>query len=493
VLDDCGNCRDPTDPLFSRTGLPDYHVGGCVGCDGVPFSGSELDPCGVCAGRGCKSSEPSLRSWCCDCAGVPFGPNIVNFCCDCVHREEHWLELTDGIFNGPPENHSIAVELWTRGRERVINGSLELNLFRMSLALEGDIFTRSSVIYKPFRDALDYFRRGWDAIKDPGSDDNSTCYRDVYLEGNATNPRDICGVCGGDNSTCLGCNPLNPNIDGDPIPDDGLLSDDCDMCGGENSKIDYCAMCFGSNATCNGCDGFPNSGKVTDGCMGSVDIRFLTFEGEVGEVGSGCSDPVDFRAACDAGEGGCCGCDGVPNSPKRLDGCDVCFDQTNENNTARINATCNGCDGAAFSGVVYDSCCVCGGDSNYTAPCYLDLLTEGENSTLPFDPYTMNHTAYFTEEGQLLIDECGECRAWGYYGSTCLGCDGQHGSGLIEDGCGVCGGNCSTCGANDTGLPHNCSGPGLGWTGMDQTCEFVRTEGPSEAWWGSARWNQVDP
>lgn len=152
------------------------------------------------------------------------------------------------------------------------------------------------------------------------------------------------------------------------------------------------------------------------------------------------------------------------------------------NNTHIINATCNGCDGVVYSGQVYDACCVCGGDANYTSQCYLDLLTEGENATLPYDPYTMNYTAYFTTEGQLLVDECGECRSWGYYGATCLGCDGVHGSGVVVDGCGVCGGNCSTCEAKDTGLPHNCSGPGLGWTGMDQTCDFVRTEGPSVSW-----------
>ena len=484
VVDDCGNCRDPVDPLFSRAGIPDYHLGGCVGCDGVPFSGNELDACGVCAGKGCSSSQPMFRSWCCDCAGVPFGPNFVNFCCECVNREEHYLALSDGAFRGPPENHSIAVDLWTAARERLVNGTLELNLFRMSLASAGDTFNRSFDVYKPFRDSVALFKEGWEAMRSPGSNDNSTCYTEVYVWSNATNPRDICGICGGDNSTCLGCDPLNPNIEGDPVPDGGLLPDDCGVCGGRNGDIDDCGICFGDNSTCLGCDGVPNSGKELDGCHGSRDIRILTFEGGIGEVGSGCSDPEEFKAACDAGDA-CCGCDGVPDSPKTFDGCGECFDQTNENNTHLINATCNGCDGVAYSGRVFDACCVCGGDANYTAQCYLELLNEGENATLPFDPYTMNYTAYFKEAGQLLIDECGECRAWGYYGTTCKGCDGKPGSGLIEDECGVCGGNCSTCSANQTGLPYNCSAPGLGWTGLDRTCSFVRLEGPggpNDAW-----------
>jgi hypothetical protein len=46
----------------------------------------------------------------------------------------------------------------------------------------------------------------------------------------------------------------------------------------------------------------------------------------LGSVGSGCSDPDEFKAACDSGEGGCCGCDGVPNSGKTLDSCGSCLD-----------------------------------------------------------------------------------------------------------------------------------------------------------------------
>jgi len=208
VLDDCGTCRDSTDPLFSRTGRPDYHLGACVGCDGVPFSGSELDRCGVCGGPGCDSSEPSLRSWCCDCAGIPFGPHIVDLCCDCVNREEHWLELSDGVFNGPPENHSLAIDFWARGRERVMNGTMELSAFRLSLfTAEGDMYNRSFSVYAPFLEALELFQRGWQAIRDPSSDDNSTCYRDVYIGANTSNPRDSCGGVSALSRPCV-CTPV---------------------------------------------------------------------------------------------------------------------------------------------------------------------------------------------------------------------------------------------------------------------------------------------
>ena len=123
VLDDCGKCKDPTHPSFSHRGIPDFFNGGCIGCDGESNSANELDSCGVCSGLSCSPSDPSKRSWCCDCAGVAFGPNIVDICCDCVSREVHWKALSDGMFGGPPKNHSFAQESWTRGRAKLVQAS----------------------------------------------------------------------------------------------------------------------------------------------------------------------------------------------------------------------------------------------------------------------------------------------------------------------------------------------------------------------------------
>ena len=50
---------------------------------------------------------------------------------------------------------------------------------------------------------------------------------------------DECGVCGGDNNTCLGCtNPVACNYDDAAIVDDGscVLPDDCGVCGGDNAR-----------------------------------------------------------------------------------------------------------------------------------------------------------------------------------------------------------------------------------------------------------------
>jgi hypothetical protein len=480
LLDDCGQCHDPVLSFFSREGLPSFHVSGCVGCDGIPNSDNILDECGVCNGQGCALSylDEHRASWCCDCGGIPFGFHLIDFCCQCVDRVKHWFELSGGQLFGPPPKHSLAEYMWASGREAAWNGTHELKTIVSRGANSKTVFSKSKNVYNFFLRAFEYLNLGWKAIKDPSSDDNSTCYGQLYILGGLSNPRDICGVCGGENLTCSGCNILDSNIPGDPITDGGLIIDDCAVCGGENSNVDECGMCFGNNETCTGCDGVPNSGKVIDECFGSSDFRFLNFEGNFGDVGSGCSDPLSFKRACDLGGGGCCGCDGIPDSGKSYDSCGVCTDTTNLELT---NASCSGCDGVAQSGATYDTCCICGGDNNYTSPCYLDLLADKMNSVVPFDPYSMNYSSYFTAEGKVLIDECGECRSWGYNGTTCLGCDGIYGSGLIVDGCGVCGGDCSTCLANDTGFTHDCNPEVEGWSGIHKQCFLVRSEGNS-AW-----------
>lgn len=73
-------------------------------------------------------------------------------------------------------------------------------------------------------------------------------------------PADACGVCGGNSSSCRGC---------DGVPNSGLEYDACGVCGG--------------SATCLGCDLVPNSGKVADIC-----------------------------GVCEGSGDSCRGCDGVP-------------------------------------------------------------------------------------------------------------------------------------------------------------------------------------
>jgi len=486
--------------------VPDKHNGGCVGCDGIPNSGNELDACGVCAGLGCEPDDPTKRSWCCDCASTAFGTHVVDFCCACVDRASHWHLLSGGTAFGPPKAHAFAEQAWERGRTLVRQSLVATETFLGTTAAEknagvadgtadsnDNAYAASSEIYALGNAAFDAFAEGWSVMKDPSlSNDQSECYALVYLSNNATNPRDACGVCGGGNETCAGCDGTQPVS----IPNGGGIYDDCGTCGTRNTQIDACGVCGGDNGTCVGCDGIPGSGTVFDGCLGSSDPRYLTFLGETGEPGSGCSDPSAFKLACEAGEGGCCGCDGVPNSGATRDGCGECANWATTTNKV-VNYTCSGCDLVPFSVVKHDWCCECDGDSGHDNDCYHDATVFGALGPVPFDPYSDTHQDYFNDVGKARYDECGECRSVLKNGTTCLGCDGVYGSGVTHDACGVCGGDCSTCNATQTGLPFDCEQPGRGWTGMDRTCSFHRLAGASgvtDAWalWNAAP-NGTDP
>jgi len=65
---------------------------------------------------------------------------------------------------------------------------------------------------------------------------------------------DECGVCGGDNSSCAGC---------DGVANSGLVNDECGVCDGDGvvdeacdcdgNQLDDCGVCGGDNSSCGGC------------------------------------------------------------------------------------------------------------------------------------------------------------------------------------------------------------------------------------------------
>jgi hypothetical protein len=83
---------------------------------------------------------------------------------------------------------------------------------------------------------------------------------------------DQCGVCGGDNSSCAGC---------DGVPNSGVSFDECGVCGGDSSScgvqatdcngevngsaaIDRCGVCGGDGTSCLDCETVDNALVITD-------------------------------------------------------------------------------------------------------------------------------------------------------------------------------------------------------------------------------------
>ena len=288
----------------SRAGIPDYHLGGCVGCDGVPNSGNVLDACGVCAGLGCAPSDETKRSWCCDCAGVPFGPHIINFCCECVDRFAHWGALSGA--KGPPENHSRAEFLWAKGRSILADADAAAAHLRSDIANRtaaglGATFNRSETVYATYVDAIAHFDAGWEAISHP-FDDLSECYSTRTSRERVQPAGHLRGVRRRQQHVprmrAERAEPARVSHSGRRALLGRLRG--VRAAGRARRRL---RRVLGGNETCVGCDGVPNSGKVMDGCDGSQDFRFLSFMGRLGEVGSGCSDPDEPARRATPGRG----------------------------------------------------------------------------------------------------------------------------------------------------------------------------------------------
>lgn len=449
-IDLCGECHEPADAtVFSMS---------CAGCDGVANSGKTNDDCGVCDGDAFAGTRRSYRGHpddelpyeCLDCADVPHGQNYVDLCCGCVSETQAGDRPMGDIAPEPPPAHAHALALFRHAAELLANATALESTWRAhhdaTLGYDGEEPNSYATLplVEAYTAAREAFESAWGVVHSDEADDNSTCYAEAFVLLNSTEPpRDICGVCGGDNATCLGC-------DGLPLPyGEGLMVDDCGVCGGENGALDDCGVCFGGNNTCRGCDGMPNSGMLMDACGQCLDPRDPTFDST------------------------CAGCDGVPNSGAVIDDCGVCAVP----GTDAFNAGCTGCDGVAHSGLVYDACCECGGNATVDSECYTLILEEQErqlNSVIPWTDalnitrdlpllhVTMGDQSEPSSIQGQPYDACGVC-----FGDSrsCLGCDGVPASSALVDACGVCAGNCSAC------VPR-CA---------EQECVFVGPDGAGEA------------
>jgi hypothetical protein len=146
----------------------------------------------------------------------------------------------------------------------------------------------------------------------------------------------------------------------------------CDGIAFSTQKNDVCGVCGGDGVSCKGCDGVPNSGLKYDGCTSTENLKGI----------------------CGGDNSSCAGCDGLPKSGTVLDQCSVCGGD---------NSTCMGCDGIAVHPMVTAR--------TGLQPKAFDKCTSALN---PFGV-------------------CGGCDA------SCIGCDNKVKSGMRFDKCGRCG------------------------------------------------------
>jgi hypothetical protein len=258
--------------------------------------------------------------------------------------------------------------------------------------------------------------------------------------GNCIFETDECGVCGGDNSTCTDCAG---------IPNGTALVDECGVCGGDDSSCTDCAgVPNGTNWDSNcGCVVDGNSGDDCDDCFGIPNGTAL----------------VDECGVCGGDDSACTDCNDEINGDASIDGCGVCVG----GNTGEVACSqdCLGIDGGS---AYYDACdaCVDLGDTSCVEGC------DGN---------------YANDESHLVDDECGVCDGddssctdcagvpngtnWdsncgcvvdGNSGDDCDDCFGIPNGTALDDECGVCGGDDSSCAdcagvANGDSFINNCS------------------------------------
>lgn len=450
----------------SQLACPTYHlsdfgvVPGKVGCDDQ----ASENPVGNNECRVCNGGDPEKLTGICDWQGVPCQePAVLDNCyvcngnnarfrgdeyrnetgiCDYRGRVCGLTTSSDGLTEEIAEPTVCGVcDLFENQAARTVGGICDCNRMPHGTAVEDrcgicgggnatmDQCGRNGAIpadavCHPQGENPNWNRActGCDGVADPSAPwtDDGTQY------GIGGKRLDMCGVCGGDGSTCTGCGGIKGAVE------------------------DICGVCQGDGSTCLGCDGQTSEEGIPfqrDGCQQCLGPPALGFFGAceidatTREVVAKCNyttfEPKELcKQDCSGELKGAkfdrCGRCGGPN----IDNCDALnLDYTNWTEQT----------GCAF-GVYTDECGMCGGDGSSCRGCSNEEGTLG----VPFSG--------------LVPDLCGVCEG---DDTSCIGCDNVINSGKVEDDCGVCdGGNrdkdiCGVCFGDNTmcagcdGIPYS--------------------------------------
>ena len=200
---------------------------------------------------------------------------------------------------------------------------------------------------------------------------------------------DECGVCEGDNSTCVDCIG---------VPNGDSLVDDCEVCDDDpsNDCVQDCTGSWGGFSVednCAVCDDDPSNDCIQD-CAGIWGGSLVNDECEV----------------CDGDNSICADCAGEPNGDSLVDNCGTCDNDPS-------NDCLDDCAGVPNGDSLIDHCGVCDNDpsNDCVQDCAADWGGTGE------------------------LDECGTCDS--DLSNDCIqDCFNVWGGDAVEDDCGLCNG-----------------------------------------------------
>ena len=267
---------------------------------------------------------------------------------------------------------------------------------------------------------------------------------------------DACGICGGDSSTCVGC-------DGEPATNSqGKRFDVCDVCGGDNiacqgctepggvSKAEYTPTQEDACGTCGGSTfSFCNSLTSEKYYCNTTDYQpYWRDKGVPRKLMPDHKDYPENKDLCQRG------CDGVARSGAKYNKCGVCGADDSLclppccEVAPKPSQTCCGPDG----GQVFGKCF----GSNATAPELEGFICRPSDSTcvssVPIcvcpnagKTNCWDRTQWTSQtkcQYGIWQDKCGQC---GGDSTRCMGCDDTPFSGRVNDLCGQCDGDGSSC------------------------------------------------
>lgn len=377
----------PQRSLYGGVVVRDLCRDQCYGCDGVLNSCLDADFCGVCNGD---------NSTCLGCDGMPNSNTTIDLCGVCNGTNTTCVILPVSNYNTTCHT-PVIIPLSNVLFAGLLKWSVISPTSKGTAAIVG---ITNTIRYVPnmYESGLDTIwvnvtivaLKTWQLVSINVTID--LCPDCFNVTGGPARP-DSCGVCGGDNSTCLGC--------------DGIAN--------SGKVIDYCGVCGGTNSTCLDIIEPP---MINASCVGHVVVSTVYEPSEV---------PVVWHIL--AGTGYINSISGflLWTNPGIVGEYFVTVQVISTLNTSVFNTVnftfsvpnCTDCSGLVFGVQLFDLCGVCGGDSKSCLDC----------AGVP--------------NGLSVQDACGVC---GGDNSTCpRDCFGDIGGIAKLDACGVCNGDNSTC------------------------------------------------
>ncbi|KNC51081.1 uncharacterized protein AMSG_07070 [Thecamonas trahens ATCC 50062] len=170
---------------------------------------------------------------------------------------------------------------------------------------------------------------------------------------------DVCGVCGGDGGTCIGCNGL-------PMSNGGAIVDACGVCAGGATSCNTTCAPGGMQYDCLGVCG---GDARTDGCgvcwSAADSLAFADLHRDECGICFGNNSLQDTCGVCGGGNADVDACGVCFGGGQGKDRCGVCFGQNYTVDVCGVcfgdSRSCLGCDGHPSSGLELNACGVCGG------------------------------------------------------------------------------------------------------------------------------------